>query len=62
MFKFNKFLVDERGKDIIFYVTKNFIYSFSDTAGERHSSIRDKAVVNLSSGGSSKISDLNQGK
>ena len=60
--KFKKFLVEEGGNDIIVDGLQNFIYAFADTVGEGHGSNRGKAVINLSSGGSSKFSDPNQGK
>ena len=41
---------------------QNFIYVFSDTVGEGHGSNRDKAVINIISGGTFKVSDPNQGK
>ena len=60
--KFKKFLVEEEENGIIVYGTQNFIYEFYDTVGEGHGSNRGKSVINLSSVGSSKISDTNQGK
>ena len=60
--KFKKFLLEEGENDIIGNGTHNFIYEFSDTVGEGHGSNMEKSVINLSSGGSSKVSDLNQGK
>ena len=41
---------------------QNFIYVFSDTVGEGHGSNRGKAVINIISGGTLKVSDPNQGK
>ena len=60
--KFKKFLVEEGWNDIIFNGPQNFIYVFADTSGEGHSSNRGKAVINIISGGSSKVSDPNEGK
>ena len=50
------------GNYIIVDGTHNFFYVFSDTVGKGHGSNRGKAVINLSSCGSSKVSDPNQGK
>ena len=60
--KLNNFPGDDRGNDIIVDGPQNFIYVFSCTLGEGHRSNRGKHVINLSSGGSSKCSDPNQGK
>ena len=57
--KFKKFLVEEGQNDIIADGPQNFNYSFSDTVGEGHGSNRGKAIINLSSGGISKVSDIN---
>ena len=59
---FKKSLVEEWGNDIFVDVPQNFIYAFSDTVGELHSSNREKNVINISLGGTSKVSDPNQGK
>ena len=53
--KFNNFLVEEGENDIIVEVPQNFVYAFSDTVGEVHGSNRGKYVINISSGGTSKI-------
>ena len=54
--------VDEGVNDIIVDGTQNFIYTFSYTSDEGHVSKRDKDVINISSFGSSKVSDPSQGK
>ena len=59
---FNKFLVEEGENDIIVVGTQNFIYEFSDTVDKGNGSNRGKAVINIISGGRSKVSDPNQGK
>ena len=60
--KFRKFLVDEGDNGISISGTQNFIYVFSNTVGEGYESNRGKAVMNIRSGGTSKVSDPNQGK
>jgi len=60
--KFKKFLVEEGENDIIVDGPQNFIYAYADTVGEGHGSNRGKAVINLLSGGTSKVSDPDQGK
>ena len=60
--KFNKFLVEEGGNDIIFDGPQNFVYEFSETVGGVHGSNRGKSVINISSCGSYKVPDINQGK
>ena len=60
--KFKKFLVKEGVNDIIVDGPQNFIYAFSDTVGEVHGSNRGKAVINISSGGTSKVYNPNQYK
>ena len=46
---------------MIFDAPQNFIYLFSDTVGEGHGSNRGKAVMNIISSGTFKVSDPNQG-
>ena len=58
--KFNNFLVEKGGNEIIFNGTQNFIYAFADTFGESNGSRRGKDVINISLGGISKVSDPNQ--
>ena len=60
--KFKKFLVKEGGNEIIVDGPQNFIYKFSDTVGEGHGLKGGKSVINISLGGTSKVSDPNQGK
>ena len=60
--KFKKFLLEEGGNDIIADGPQNLIHAFSDTIGEGYDSNRGKAVINISSGGTSKFSDTNRGK
>ena len=60
--KFKKFPVEEGGNYIIFGSPQKFIYDFFGDVGERHVSNRVKCVINISSGGTSKVSDSNQGK
>ena len=60
--KFKNFLVDEGGNCIILDGLQNFMYTFSDTVCEVHGSNRGKYVTNLSSGGTSKVSDSNHVK
>ena len=60
--KFNKFLVEERENEISFSGPQNFIYGFFESVGEGHGSNRSKYVINISSGGTSKVSYPNQGK
>ena len=62
MLKFNKFLVEEGGNDILVDVTHNFMHAFFDTVCDRHGSNRCKDVVNIISGGISKVPDPNQVK
>ena len=45
--KFNKFLLQEGGGDIIVSGPQNFIYEFADTVGEVHGSNRGKVVIPL---------------
>ena len=59
--KFKKFLVEEGGNGIIFDGPHKFIYEFADNVGEGNGSNRVKAIINISLGGSSKVSDTNQG-
>ena len=61
MLKLKKFLLEEGGGEIIAGGTQNFIYAFSGTVGEGHGSNRGKAVINIISGGISKVYDPNQG-
>ena len=60
--KLKKFLVEEGENDNIVDGPQNFIYAFADTVGEGYGPKRGKAVINLSSGGTSNISDPNEGK
>ena len=60
--KFKKLLVEEGGNDIVIDGTQNFIYAFSDTVSDGNGSNRGNSVIDISSGGSSKVSDYNQGK
>ena len=60
--KFKKFLVEEGGNYIIFDGSHKFIYAFDETIGEGNGSNRGKAVISVSLGGTSKVSDINQGK
>ena len=57
-----KFLVEKGGNDIIVDVPQKFVYAFSDTVGEVNGPNRGKAVIKLSLGGTSKVSDPNQVK
>ena len=59
---FKKFLIEEGQNYSIVDGPQNFIYAFSDSVGEVHGSNRGKYVINISLGGSSKVSDPNQGK
>ena len=60
--KFKNFLLEEGENDIIVDGPQNFIYAFADTVGEGHVANRENAVINLSSCGTSKVSDTNKGK
>ena len=60
--KYKKLLVEEGGYDIIVDITHKFINTFADTVGEVHVSNRGKSVIYLSSGGTCRVSDPNQGK
>ena len=60
--KFKKYLGEEGGNEIIVDGPRNFIYAFSEPVGGGHDLNRVKAVINLSSCGTSKVYDTNQGK
>ena len=60
--KSKNFLLEEWVNDSIANVPQNFIYKVSVIVGEGHVSNRVKYVINLSSDGTSKVSDTNQFK
>ena len=60
--KFKKFLVEDGENVILVDGPQKFVYAFSDTVSEVYGSNRGKAVINLSSGGTYKFYDPNQGK
>ena len=60
--KFKKFLVEDWGNYIIVDSPHRFIYEFAYTFDEGHGSNRGKDIININLGGSSKVSDTNQGK
>ena len=62
MLKFKKFLVEEGENDIIVDGSHNFIYAYDATVSEGHGLNKRKAVINLLSGGTSKVPDPDQGK
>ena len=60
--KFKKFLVEDRENDMIVDGNQKVIYAFAYTVNEETDSNRGKSVINIISGGTSKVSDSNQVK